>query len=161
MGGQAFRLLLAALECHGQWGSVVNARLFRFTACLLALPSTVLAQPAFDLSRLQGAWVPQGSRCEQVFFRQGTSINFRRAGSEKREGLLIKGKRIEDSRNRCNISNGKQGTDRQGQILLLTCFSGLLVAKLSFSVRFPDENTAVRTLIDFPDEEARFSRCKL
>lgn len=117
------------------------------------------AQPTPALKQLEGAWVPDGARCKDVFFRQGTSINFVRAGAATRDGILVAGTRIRDPKNACTISKTRE--DRETQTLLLTCFSGLLVSKISFSIRFQDEDTVVRTLSDFPDEKATFRRCRI
>jgi hypothetical protein len=67
-------------------------------------PEAANAQDRPQLQRLQGAWVPEGSSCANAFFKQGTAIHFARPGSSKREGILILGNRIEDSRQRCTIS---------------------------------------------------------
>jgi hypothetical protein len=114
------------------------------------------AQTYPDLQRFRGAWVPEGAKCETVFFRQGSSINFHRPGASVREGILIHGRnRIEDARNRCHIKKVKPDGDAQS--LLVTC----LVSNLSFSVRFIDEDTVVRSLTDFPEEQVRLRRCKI
>lgn len=118
------------------------------------------AQTYPDLQRFRGAWVPEGAKCETVFFRQGTSINFHRPGATVREGILIHGKnRIEDARNRCHIKKVKQNGEEQS--LLVTCLSGLVVSNLAFSVRFLDDDTVVRSLTDFPEEQVRLRRCKI
>jgi hypothetical protein len=118
----------------------------------------VRAAPA-ELSFLQGAWVLEGSRCEATFFRQGTSIQFTRRGATKREGVLVKGDRVEDSRMRCTIAKSKADGGRQD--LLLSCFSGLLVSKFAFSLRRVDEDTVARTITGFPEDEIRLRRCRL
>jgi hypothetical protein len=112
-----------------------------------------------DLQRLQGAWVPDGAKCENVFYRQGKSINFVRPGAAVREGILVEGNRIGDGRNGCSITKVKPAGDMW--ILLVSCFSGLVVSKLSFSIRFADESTLTRTLTDFPEEELRLRRCRI
>jgi hypothetical protein len=124
------------------------------------LPSdAATAQDRGDLQHLQGAWVPEGVNCEHVFFRQGTSIHFIRRGAITREGIVIKGDRVEDSRNRCTISRSK--AEERGETLLLSCFSGLLVSKVAISLRFLDQDTLIRTLSDFPDDELRLRRCRI
>jgi hypothetical protein len=75
-------------------------------------PEAANAQDRPQLQRLQGAWVPEGSSCANAFFKQGTAIHFARPGSSKREGILILGNRIEDSRQRCTISKAKMEADR-------------------------------------------------
>src|SRR4051794_5939217 len=122
----------------------------------LAVAAEVAAQPTPTLKRLEGAWVPDGARCKDVFFRQGTSINFVRAGAATRDGILVTGTRIRDPKNACTISKTRE--DGESQTLLLTCFSGLLVSKISFSIRFQDEDTVVRTFSDFPDGPSRHLR---
>jgi hypothetical protein len=117
------------------------------------------AQQKPDLERLQGAWVPDGAKCESVFYRQGKSINFVRPGAAVRGGILVQGNRIEDGRNGCSIT--KIRPDGERQMLLVSCFSGLVVSKLSFSIRFADDATVVRTLTDFPEEELRLRRCRI
>ena len=87
-----------------------------------------------SIATAQGAWVPEGSSCANAFFKQGTAIHFARPGSSKREGILILGNRIEDSRQRCTISKAKMEADRH--TLFITCFSGLFVSKLAFSLEF-------------------------
>jgi hypothetical protein len=58
--------------------------------------------------------------------------------------------RIEDGRNRCYIKKIKP--DGDAQTFLVTCLSGLVASKLSFAVRLVDDDTAVRSLTDFPEE---------
>jgi hypothetical protein len=100
---------------------------------VLLTSSAAEAQTDPDLQRFRGAWVPEGAKCETVFFRQDSSINFHRPGASVREGILIHGRnRIEDARNRCHI---KKVPDGDAQSLLVTCLSGLVVSNLSFSVR--------------------------
>jgi len=125
----------------------------------LSVAAEVAAQPSPTLKRLEGAWVPDGARCKDVFFRQGTSINFVRAGAATRDGILVAGTRIRDPKNACTISKVKE--DGETQTLLLTCFSGLLVSKISFSIRFQGEDTVVRTFSDFPDEKTIFHKCRV
>jgi hypothetical protein len=125
----------------------------------LGAAAEVSAQPAPTLKRLEGAWVPDGAHCKDVFFRQGTAINFARPGAATRDGILVAGTRIRDPKNACTISKIKE--DGETQTLLLTCFSGLLVSKISFSLRFQDEDTVTRTLNDFPEERATFRRCRI
>jgi len=64
----------------------------------------VAAQTEAMLKRLEGAWVPDGSRCQDVFFRQGTSINFKRPGARTRDGIVVAGKRMRDPSNSCTIT---------------------------------------------------------
>ena len=125
----------------------------------LGAAAEVSAQPTPTLKRLEGAWVPDSARCKDVFFRQGTSINFVRAGAATRDGILVAGTQIRDPKNACTISKIRE--DGQTQTLLLTCFSGLLVSKISFSIRFQDDDTVVRTFSDFPDEKTTFRRCRV
>jgi hypothetical protein len=125
----------------------------------LMLSTGVAAQPEPTLKRLEGAWVPEGSRCRAVFFRQGTAINFARPGARAREGILVVGNRMRDPSNSCTIA--KVSEAGEARTLLLACFSGLLVSKISFSIRFPDDDTVIRTLNDFPEEKATFRRCRL
>ena len=134
-------------------------RLLGISAFLLLGLAPAGAQPDPELRRLQGAWVPEGARCEKVFFRQGTSINFFRPGAATREGILVEGKRIGDARNRCSIK--KVRPDGDAQALLITCYSGLVVSNLAFTLRFVDDDTIIRTLSDFPEEEVRLRRCKI
>ena len=125
----------------------------------LGAAAEVSAQPAPTLRRLEGAWVPDGAHCKDVFFRQGATIHFARLGAATRDGILVAGTRIRDPKNACTISKIKE--DGETQTLLLTCFSGLLVSKISFSLRFQDEDTVTRTLNDFPEERATFRRCRI
>jgi len=125
----------------------------------LSAAAEVSAQPTPTLKRLEGAWVPDGARCKDVFFRQGTAINFARPGAATRDGILVAGTRIRDPNNSCTIS--KVNESGESPTLLLTCFSGLLVSKISFSIRFQDEDTVVRTFSDFPDEKTTFRRCRV
>ena len=125
----------------------------------LSVVAEVSAQPTPTLKRLEGAWVPDGARCKDVFFRQGTSINFARPGAATRDGILVAGTRMRDPKNACTISKIKE--DGETQTLLLTCFSGLLVSKISFSIQFRDEDTVVRVLNDFPEEKTTFRRCRV
>jgi hypothetical protein len=125
----------------------------------LSAAAEVSAQPTPTLKRLEGAWVPDGARCKDVFFRQGTSINFARPGAATRDGILVAGTRIRDPNNSCTIS--KVNETGENPTLLLTCFSGLLVSKIAFSIRFQDEDTVMRTLNDFPEEKATFRRCRV
>jgi hypothetical protein len=140
---------------------VRRSRWFGMTVCIFSLMSAESGAQTFpDLERFRGAWVHEGARCESVFFRQGTSINFRRPGAEVREGILIHGRnRIEDARNRCHVKKIKPNGD--AQTLLITCLSGLVVSNLSFVVRFIDQDTVIRTLTDFPEEQVRLRRCKM
>ena len=85
------------------------------------LTSTAGASPLSpELQKLQGAWVPQGAQCADVFFRQGKAINFRRPGATSREGVLIDGGRVGDGRQRCTISKLKP--DGETYTILFTCF---------------------------------------
>ena len=111
------------------------------------------------LEPLQGAWVVEGTNCGAVFFKQGTAIHFVRPGATARDGVLVKGDRVEDARNRCTISRVR--ADGARQAVLLTCFSGLLVSKVAISLRFAGEDTLIRTPSDFPDDELRLRRCRL
>ena len=124
----------------------------------LGAAAEVSAQPAPTLRRLEGAWVPDDAHCKDVFFRQGTALNFARPGAATRDGIVVAGTRIRDPKNACTISKTKE--DGETQTLLLTCFSGLLVSKISFSIRFQDEDTVTRTLNDFPEERATFRKCR-
>jgi hypothetical protein len=54
---------------------------------------------------------------------------------------------------RCTITKSKVEADRQD--LLLHCFSGLLVSKFAFSLRRVDENTVIRTITVFPEDQIR------
>jgi hypothetical protein len=129
------------------------------TLLLLIVTSGSAAAQELELQRLQGAWVPEGTKCESVFYRQGKSINFVRPGADAREGIIVRANRIEDARNGCSIT--KVRPDGERRTLLVSCFSGLVVSKLSFSIRFADDSTVVRTLTDFPEEELRLRRCRI
>jgi hypothetical protein len=139
----------------------------RSSRCLRAEPALALAlmlvgAPARAAPAelfLQGAWVLEGSRCDATFFRQGTSIHFTRRGTTERKGVVIKRDRVEDSRMRCTIAKSKVDADRQD--LLLHCFSGLLVSKIAFSLRRVNEDTVIRTITGFPEDEIRLRRCRL
>ena len=72
----------------------------------LSAAAEVSAQPTPTLKRLE--WVPDGARCKDVFFRQGTSINFARPGAATRDGILVAGTRIRDPKNSCTISKIKK-----------------------------------------------------
>src|SRR5829696_6894755 len=133
-----------------QWG---------LTCIGLSVAAEVSAQTTPTLKRLEGAWVPDGARCQNVFFGQGTTINFARPGAARRDGILVAGTRMRDPKNACTISKIKE--DGETQTLLLTCFSGLLVSKISFSIQFRDEDTVVRVLNDFPEEKTTFRRCRV
>ena len=133
-----------------QWG---------LTCIGLSVAAEVSAQTTPTLKRLEGAWVPDGARCKDVFFRQGTAINFVRPGAATRDGILVAGTRIRDPNNSCTIS--KINESGESPTLLLTCFSGLLVSKIAFSIRSQDEDTVIRTLNDFPDEKMTFRRCRV
>ena len=111
-----------------------------------------------DLSRVQGAWVAEGSQCAAVFRRQGNSIHFARPGATDRDGVLIRGNRIEDTRNRCTIKRAKHEAGHS--TMLLACFSGLLVENMLLKLRVIDENTIVRVIDDFPDAGKRWQRCR-
>jgi hypothetical protein len=139
----------------------MNFRYARAAATLLAVlaPEAANAQGRSQLQRLEGAWVPEGSSCAKVFFKQGTAIHFLRRGASKREGIVILGNRIEDSRQRCTISRAKVEADRH--TLFITCFSGLLVSKLAFSLQLVAEETVLRTFTDFPEDQMRWRRCNL
>jgi hypothetical protein len=125
----------------------------------LSAAAEASAQATPTLTRLEGAWVPDGARCKDAFSRQGTTINFVRPGATTRDGILVAGTRIRDPKNACTISKTREVGETQ--TLLLTCFSGLLVSKISFSIRFQDEDTVVRSLSDFPEEKATFRRCRV
>src|SRR5687767_2939810 len=137
----------------------MNFRYVRVAAALFTVlaPEAANAQDRAQLQRLQGAWVPDGSSCPNVFFKQGTAIHFLRRGASKREGNLILGNRIEDSRQGCTISRAKVEGDRY--TLFITCFSGLLVSKLAFSLQFVADDTVLRTFTDFPEDQMRWRRC--
>ena len=120
--------------------------------------ATARADPR-DLASLQGAWVADGSRCEDTFFRQGKAIHFVRRGAVKREGILIKSDRVEDSRNRCKIESGKPEPGERA--VRLTCFSGLQVSKTALSVQLADQDTLVRTSGGFAGDVRRFRRCRI
>ena len=129
-------------------------------AALLLLTSgwAACAQDKPDLGRLEGAWVPEGTACKAVFYRQGSAVHFARPGAAKRDGVVIKGNRIEDARNRCTIRRAKEEASQY--TVLLSCFSGLLVSSFALKLRFAGEDTVIRTLPDFPDEEKRWQRCR-
>ena len=113
-----------------------------------------------ELQKLQGAWVPQGAQCADIFFRQGKSINFRRPGAPSREGVLIEGDRVGDARQRCTITKAK--AEGEAYTILLTCFDGRSIwSKRSFSLRFSGEDKLIRSFADFPDEELRLDRCRI
>jgi hypothetical protein len=112
-----------------------------------------------SLASLQGAWVADSSRCEDTFFRQGKAIHFVRCGAVKREGILIKSDRVEDSRNRCKIESGKAGPGENA--VRLACFSGLQVSNTALSLQRADQDTLVRTSTGFAGDVRRFRRCRL
>ena len=128
-------------------------------ATALVMSTAADAQLYPDLERFRGAWVPEGAACESVFFRQGDAIKFRRPGATRREGILITGRNeIEDARHRCRIFNITQATDDHE--MLVRCLSGP-DRRLSFSLRFVDEDTIARSPTGSPGERVRFRRCRL
>ena len=138
------------------------SRLSRLVVGLAVLLTSTagIAQPFAELQRFQGAWVPDGGKCEGVFYRQGSSIYFRHPGATVREGILVHGKnRIDDARNRCHIKKVK--ATGEAHSLLISCLSGLVTSDLSFSVRFIDDDTVVRSLTEFPEDQVRLRRCKI
>lgn len=120
--------------------------------CFPAWIAVIWVPPVSAIERLQGAWVPEGNRCESVFFRQGNSINSHRPGASVREALLVQGSRLSDARHRCTMSNVRQESDTQ--TALLTCFNRSISrpSKLSISLTFVDRNTVVRTFSDSPEQ---------
>lgn len=136
--------------------------LSRVILALLLLAGGATAGPRFpELQPLQGAWVPEGARCENVFFRQGTSVNFRKPGAVVREGILIEDNRLGDSRQRCVITKFRKDGERFRMLVTCSKFETILTSKFSLVLAFADENTVVRSFSDFPDETLRLRRCRI
>lgn len=139
-------------------------RLLCFIVALIGLAVTTadsaLSQDS-DLQRLRGAWTPEGSSCDKVFFRQGKSINFHRPGASVREGILIEKNRLSDARQRCTIT--KVDTTGETYSLSLTCLraGSLRLSKRSLSLTFVDRDIVSRTFSDLPQESLRLHRCQI
>jgi hypothetical protein len=148
----------------GGRGSRIMKRHFRSlctgTCLLLTSAFTAVPQPS-ELQRLQGAWVPEGAQCSNVFFRKGRSINFYRPGASVREGILIERNRLSDARQRCTIRGFKPNSDTY--TMLIRCLRGrsLISSTFSFSLRFVDDDTVIRSFREFPEEKLMFHRCKI
>jgi hypothetical protein len=135
----------------------LHACAFGIALCCAAIPAR--AADGDLVKRLQGAWVPSGKTCGEVFFRQGTSINFVRPGADDREGVLIAGTVLRDGRYQCSIQTSATAAGA-GYRVPVTCFSGLRVALRSFALRIVDEDTMVRGAPE-GGTELRLRRCRL
>jgi hypothetical protein len=140
----------------------------RHATVFVVLCSLLLCRPGFaqeprsaELQRLQGAWVPEGSKCAKVFFRQGTSIRFHQPGALVRKGILIEGNRVSDARLRCTITRLKPTGDTYTMLVRCLRHRSLISSTVSFSLRFLDEDTVIKTFSDFPEEKLKFRRCKV
>ena len=104
------------------------ARRITSGAALLVASAAVLpaeAAPA-DLSRYQGAWLEQGSSCEEIFSRTGRGVSFRSPVSPFSPAFIVTGTRLRTPSATCRIKGIKQAGDRE--TLLLTCSTAVAVS---------------------------------
>jgi hypothetical protein len=129
----------------------------------LAVPLSLLAAApaarAASQEALQGAWVLESGKCEDVFARRGGKIVFRKNSDLALPGFIVEGNRIRGLTATCTVASVKEKGD--GLAVLLDCSSRLMFGRMSVTVRISAPDTLERSEPSFPEIAETYHRCTL
>src|SRR5689334_13496682 len=101
-------------------GYVCAAGLALFMTGLVAVPNARAAEAALD-----GAWLEQGSQCEEVFSRAGKAVGFKKPVNVFAPAFIIAGNRLRTPQASCRIKSVKSAGERR--VLALSCATPVAV----------------------------------
>src|ERR1044072_2841972 len=94
-----------------------------FVVAAVALTANSVAQAA-GLDAIQGAWTMSGS-CKETFKKSGSTIRFRKRGSNLSTGVIIDGKKIEGSNMSCTAAKVRE-TGKGDYAIMMNCATALM-----------------------------------
>ncbi|WP_156410231.1 hypothetical protein [Bosea sp. Root381] len=96
--------------------TVIDRRLFLFVLVMAAAP---LQDTQAQASRLQGAWLEEGSSCESVFVATPKAVAFKRPASAFAPAFIISGRRLSTPLATCGLAGISHSGERL--VLRLSC----------------------------------------
>jgi len=133
-------------------GSVEAAGL---ALCLAA--SAVASRAEAAEAALTGAWVQQGTQCEQVFSRTGKALTFKKPVNLFAPAFIISGNRLRTPQASCRIKAVKPVEDRR--IVTLACATSVAVDDATLILASSADGTLHRYFDDEDKVGSSYKRC--
>ena len=119
-------------------------------------PGTMPASLAAERP-LAGAWILDGSQCDVVFARTGSSASFRKPIDAFAPAFIISGNQIRTPNASCRIKGSKKAGDRH--IMTLACATSVSVDDVPASFELMADGTLRRYLNDEDKVGSKYERC--
>jgi hypothetical protein len=125
---------------------------------LAFLAAGSLSVPAYAAD-ISGSWASDASVCSKVFVKQGAKISFATDAELYGGGLIIEGKRVTGSFQKCTI---KSMHDEGAEIhLVASCSTGVMVQDVRIVVKITGENQMTLSSAAPVKMEVSYVRCTL
>jgi hypothetical protein len=124
---------------------------------LCVAASAVASRAEAAEAALTGAWVQQGTQCEQVFSRSGKALAFKKPVNAFAPAFIISGNRVRTPQASCRIKAVKPVGDRR--ILTLACATSVAVDDAT-AILAPSADGALHRYFDDEDKVgSSYKRC--
>jgi len=129
-----------------------------FNPCVLLVLLVTQSVPT-QAADLNGAWTIDIGSCDQVFTKKNNKLTFKQDADLNAGGLLIQGKRITGTFQKCTIKSFRDdGSDMK---VIASCSDGVTVSDVSFDVKISGENNMTLSSKEPVPVEMRYVRCQL
>jgi len=129
-----------------------------FNPCVLLVLIVTQSVPT-QAADLNGAWTIDTGSCDQVFTKKNNKLAFQQDADLNAGGLLIQGKRITGTFQKCTIKSFRDdGSDMK---VIASCSDGVTVSDVSFDVKISGENNMTLSSKEPVPVEMRYVRCQL
>jgi hypothetical protein len=127
-----------------------------FVFCL-AHPGAISAAAAERA--LAGAWIQDGSQCEEVFTRAGNAVSFKKPVNAFAPAFIISGNQIRTPQASCRIKRAKRSGERR--VLALACATSVALDEVPATLEPLADGTLRRYLNDQDKVGSKYERCAL
>ena len=129
-----------------------------FNPCVLLVLLVTQSVPT-QAADLNGAWTIDIGSCDQVFTKKNNKLTFKQDADLNAGGLLIQGKQITGTFQKCTIKSFRDdGSDMK---VIASCSDGVTVSDVSFDVKISGENNMTLSSKEPVPVEMRYVRCQL
>jgi lipopolysaccharide export system protein LptA len=126
---------------------------------LVLLVLLVTQSASTQAADLDGAWTIDSGSCAQVFTKKNNKIAFTQDADLNAGGLIIQGKQITGTMQKCTIKSLHD--DGSNVKVIAACSDGVVVSDVSFDVKISGENNMTLSSKKPVPVEMRYVRCQL
>jgi hypothetical protein len=108
---------------------------------------------------LNGAWTVDASACGQMFTKENNRLAFRRDADLHAGGMIVEGKRITGTFQKCTIKSLHD--DGSNVRVIASCSDGVAVSDAAFDVIISGENNITLSSKEPVPVEMLYSRCQM